>query len=176
MRASEPCPAACSQQDISDLLAAIAQADVLQAATLVPGAVVAHMQALPAAGDEGGQGLAGHTDGRHASQRAPIPSTCKFSRRPFLRSQQWSVRSICSSCLSLRMVLCAAYHARRTRPALGLTAAHSQGVRRVAGITICSTIHSPTPYCFRLFDRMMILLRGQVVYFGQRGVRRVRTV
>jgi len=39
----------------------------------------------------------------------------------------------------------------------------------VAGITICSTIHSPTPYCFRLFDRMMILLRGQVVYFGQRG-------
>ncbi len=42
-------------------------------------------------------------------------------------------------------------------------------VTQTAGITICSTIHSPTPYCFRLFDRMMILLRGQVVYFGQRG-------
>ena len=40
---------------------------------------------------------------------------------------------------------------------------------QAAGITICSTIHSPTPYCFRLFDRMMILLRGQVVYFGERG-------
>ena len=36
-------------------------------------------------------------------------------------------------------------------------------------ITICSTIHSPTPYCFSLFDRMLLLLRGQVVYFGQRG-------
>ena len=36
-------------------------------------------------------------------------------------------------------------------------------------ITICSTIHSPTPYCFRLFDRLMILLRGEVVYFGARG-------
>ena len=36
-------------------------------------------------------------------------------------------------------------------------------------ITICSTIHSPTPFCFRLFDRLMILLRGQVVYFGSRG-------
>lgn len=29
-------------------------------------------------------------------------------------------------------------------------------------ITICSTIHSPTPFTFRLFDRMLILLRGQV--------------
>ena len=38
-------------------------------------------------------------------------------------------------------------------------------------ITICSTIHSPSPFCFRLFDRLMILLRGQVVYFGERGAR-----
>lgn len=37
------------------------------------------------------------------------------------------------------------------------------------GITICATIHSPTPYCFNLFDRLMILLRGRVVYAGENG-------
>lgn len=37
------------------------------------------------------------------------------------------------------------------------------------GITICATIHSPTPYCFALFDRLILLLRGRVVYFGDRG-------
>eukprot|EP00884_Botryococcus_braunii_P006506 jgi/Botrbrau1/15857/Bobra.40_1s0041.1 len=37
------------------------------------------------------------------------------------------------------------------------------------GITICATIHSPTPYAFRLFDTLMLLLRGHVVYFGERG-------
>ena len=39
------------------------------------------------------------------------------------------------------------------------------------GMTICATIHSPTPHCFRLFDAMMILLRGRVVYAGQNGAR-----
>ncbi|EIE18756.1 ABC family transporter: multidrug, partial [Coccomyxa subellipsoidea C-169] len=34
------------------------------------------------------------------------------------------------------------------------------------GMTICATIHSPTPSCFKLFDCMMILLRGKVVYAG----------
>ena len=38
-----------------------------------------------------------------------------------------------------------------------------------SGITVCATIHSPTPYCFGLFDRMMLLLRGEVVYFGPNG-------
>ncbi|EIE26352.1 hypothetical protein COCSUDRAFT_39467 [Coccomyxa subellipsoidea C-169] len=38
------------------------------------------------------------------------------------------------------------------------------------GITICATIHSPTPYCFNLFDTLMILLRGHVVYFGENGL------
>ncbi|CAK0787534.1 hypothetical protein CVIRNUC_010754 [Coccomyxa viridis] len=38
-----------------------------------------------------------------------------------------------------------------------------------AGITVCATIHSPTPYAFRLFDKMMLLLRGSLVYFGERG-------
>ena len=37
------------------------------------------------------------------------------------------------------------------------------------GMTICATIHSPTPYCFNLFDALMILLRGNVVYFGENG-------
>ena len=36
-------------------------------------------------------------------------------------------------------------------------------------INIVSTIHSPSPFTFRLFDRLMILLRGRVVYFGSRG-------
>jgi ABC-type lipopolysaccharide export system ATPase subunit len=38
------------------------------------------------------------------------------------------------------------------------------------GITICATIHNPTPYCFNLFDRLMILLHGRVVYSGENGV------
>ena len=38
------------------------------------------------------------------------------------------------------------------------------------GITICATIHNPTPYCFNLFDRLMILLHGRVVYNGENGV------
>ncbi len=44
-------------------------------------------------------------------------------------------------------------------------------VRRLAkkGITICSTIHSPTPFAFSLFDRLIMLLRGKVIYFGENG-------
>lgn len=38
-----------------------------------------------------------------------------------------------------------------------------------SGITVCATIHSPTPYCFSLFDRLLLLLRGEVAYFGQCG-------
>ena len=40
------------------------------------------------------------------------------------------------------------------------------------GITICATIHNPTPYCFNLFDRLMILLHGRVVYSGENGAQR----
>jgi ABC-type multidrug transport system ATPase subunit len=43
------------------------------------------------------------------------------------------------------------------------------------GITICATIHSPTPYSFNLFDTLMILLRGNVVYFGKNGGSSPRT-
>lgn len=38
-----------------------------------------------------------------------------------------------------------------------------------SGMTICATIHSPTPFCFGLFDRMMILLRGYLIYAGTNG-------
>ncbi len=36
-------------------------------------------------------------------------------------------------------------------------------------ITVVATVHSPTPYCFALFDRLMIILSGRTVYFGDRG-------
>jgi len=35
-----------------------------------------------------------------------------------------------------------------------------------SGVTICATIHSPSQYTFHLFDRLIMLVRGQVVYFG----------
>jgi ATP-binding cassette subfamily G (WHITE) protein 2 len=37
------------------------------------------------------------------------------------------------------------------------------------GVTICATIHSPTAYAFGLFDSLMMLTRGRVVYFGRAG-------
>lgn len=37
------------------------------------------------------------------------------------------------------------------------------------GITVCATVHSPTSYTFGLFNRVLMLLRGQVIYFGRNG-------
>lgn len=37
------------------------------------------------------------------------------------------------------------------------------------GITVCSTIHSPTPYAFSQFDRLLLLLKGKTIYFGRNG-------
>lgn len=34
------------------------------------------------------------------------------------------------------------------------------------GVTVCATIHSPSAYCFSLFQRMIMLVRGEVVFFG----------
>lgn len=42
-----------------------------------------------------------------------------------------------------------------------------------AGITVVATVHSPTPYCFGLFDRLLLLLRGRLAYFGPGGSRAV---
>jgi len=39
----------------------------------------------------------------------------------------------------------------------------------LSGITVCSTIHSPTPFAFSQFDRLMLMLKGKVVYFGRNG-------
>ena len=36
----------------------------------------------------------------------------------------------------------------------------------VSSITVCATIHSPSPQTFALFDRLIILLRGRIDYFG----------
>jgi len=33
-------------------------------------------------------------------------------------------------------------------------------------VTIVATIHSPTAYAFSLFDSLMLLVRGRVVYCG----------
>ena len=33
-------------------------------------------------------------------------------------------------------------------------------------ITICSTIHSPPPYTFELFDRILVLQKGRLVEQG----------
>jgi len=37
------------------------------------------------------------------------------------------------------------------------------------GVTVCATIHSPTSFCFSLFDRVLMLIAGRVVYFGLQG-------
>lgn len=36
-------------------------------------------------------------------------------------------------------------------------------------ITVCATIHSPSHQTFSLFDKVIILLRGRIVYFGDNG-------
>ncbi len=38
-----------------------------------------------------------------------------------------------------------------------------------SGVTICATIHSPTARTFALFDSLLMLTRGRVVYFGKPG-------
>ena len=38
-----------------------------------------------------------------------------------------------------------------------------------SGVTIVATIHSPTAYAFSLFDSLMMLVKGRVVYFGPQG-------
>jgi ATP-binding cassette, subfamily G (WHITE), member 2 len=36
-------------------------------------------------------------------------------------------------------------------------------------VTICATIHSPSPYTFSLFDRLLVLVAGECVYHGPNG-------
>jgi len=37
------------------------------------------------------------------------------------------------------------------------------------GVTVIATVHSPTAYAFSLFDSLMMLVRGRLVYFGPSG-------
>lgn len=37
------------------------------------------------------------------------------------------------------------------------------------GLTIVATVHSPTPACFALFDRLLLLVKGRTIYFGPNG-------
>ncbi|GLC40038.1 hypothetical protein PLESTB_001517500 [Pleodorina starrii] len=47
-----------------------------------------------------------------------------------------------------------------------------QAVAR-GGITVVATLHSPTAFCFSLFDRLMMLVGGRTVYFGPQDRRAV---
>lgn len=57
-------------------------------------------------------------------------------------------------------------------PTSGLDSYTANEVMRVvkslasSGITILATIHSPSQYTFSLFDRLLIIVRGRTVYFG----------
>ena len=60
-------------------------------------------------------------------------------------------------------------------PSSGLDSLTAHGVLTVikgltlSGITICSTIHSPLPLTFQLFDTLIVIQRGRLVYFGSNG-------
>ncbi len=51
-------------------------------------------------------------------------------------------------------------------------------IRRLAssGITVCATIHAPTHYVFSQCDRLLMLLRGKLCYFGRNGGWRIERV
>ena len=42
------------------------------------------------------------------------------------------------------------------------------------GITIACTIHSPPPFTFELFDSILVLQKGRLVYWGPNGGWKVR--
>ena len=37
------------------------------------------------------------------------------------------------------------------------------------GMTVCATIHSPSPFTFHLFERLLLMAGGRIAYFGQNG-------
>ena len=53
-------------------------------------------------------------------------------------------------------------------PAAGQVMRVTQSLAR-SGMTVCATIHCPPPHTFALFDRLLVLQRGRVVYFGGNG-------
>lgn len=37
------------------------------------------------------------------------------------------------------------------------------------GVTVCASVHSPSSYVFNLFDNILLLLGGRLVYFGRKS-------
>ena len=37
------------------------------------------------------------------------------------------------------------------------------------GMTVCATIHSPSPYTFHLFKQLLLMVGGRIVYYGING-------
>lgn len=64
-------------------------------------------------------------------------------------------------------------HLLSAEPTSGLDSFTANEVMRVVsnlardGTTIATTIHSPSSYCFSLFDKLLILMSGQLIYFGE---------
>ena len=54
------------------------------------------------------------------------------------------------------------------RAATGQVMRVTQSLAR-SGMTVCATIHCPPPHTFALFDRLLVLQRGRVVYCGGNG-------
>ena len=50
-----------------------------------------------------------------------------------------------------------------------LPALTAADVQTRQGITICATIHCPPSHTFRLFATVLLLQRGNVIYFGCNG-------
>lgn len=65
---------------------------------------------------------------------------------------------------------------RLQEPTTGLDSYTANGVMRAVrdladtGVTVCATIHAPSPAAFDLFDRLLVLARGELVYHGPNGV------
>ena len=36
-------------------------------------------------------------------------------------------------------------------------------------ITVCASMTAPTPFTFRLFEKVLLLMRGRIAYFGNNG-------
>ena len=58
-------------------------------------------------------------------------------------------------------------------PTSGLDSATANGIMKLVkgiaeeGRTVASAIHSPTAYCFGLFDRLLLLSGGRVSFLGE---------
>jgi ABC-type multidrug transport system ATPase subunit len=56
-----------------------------------------------------------------------------------------------------------------TTPKLSFLLGAALRLLALDGIAVCGTVHSPSPDTFALFDRILVLQKGRVVYFGPNG-------